>query len=94
LLVREQNESAKVSICPVGEDAVINLLTVLAVMMILGGALAVIGATLTAHADAIVAALAGRSLAAVPLATPARVRVVVRMAWPAQLPIRQLRAAA
>jgi len=56
----------------------INLLTVLTVMTILGGALAVIGATLREHADAIVAALAGRSIKAAPAVAAPRLRVTVR----------------
>lgn len=72
----------------------INLLTALAVLAIFGGALAVIGATLRDHADAIVAALAGRSVKATPVAATPRVRVIVRM--PSRLPqsARPLRAAA
>lgn len=72
----------------------INLLTVLTVMTILGGALAVIGATLRDHADAIVAALAGRSVTAAPAVAAPRVRTVVRMSPRLPVSAHPLRAAA
>jgi non-ribosomal peptide synthetase component E (peptide arylation enzyme) len=57
----------------------IYLVSMLGVMALLAGALAVIAITLRDHADAVVAALAGRSISAAALVPPVtRVRVTVR----------------
>lgn len=67
----------------------IYLVSMLVVLALLGGAIAVIGATLRDHADAIVAALAGRSIRAEAIALPAsRVRVTVKM--PLRRPLQSL----
>ena len=73
----------------------IYLVSIFAVMLLLGGAIAVIGTTLHSHADAIVAALAGRSIRAGASTLPEwRVRVAVRTPWRRPPPMQPLRAAA
>jgi hypothetical protein len=73
----------------------IYLVSMLGVMALLAGSLAVIAVMLRDHSDAIVAALAGRSLAAKAHALPApRVRVTVRKSSYRPLAMPPLRAAA
>jgi hypothetical protein len=73
----------------------INLVSMLAVMMLLGGAIFAIVETLRGHAEVVVAALAGRSLRAEVLITPApRVRVTIRTPKGRTIPLQPLRAAA
>ena len=73
----------------------INLVSMLAVMTLFSGAVIVIAATLRDHADAIIAALAGRSLhAELPVAVAPRVRVTIRTPLARPVPFQPLRAAA
>ncbi len=73
----------------------IYLVSMLVVMALLSGAVAVIGVTLRENADTIVAALAGRSIRAEKLALPTpRVRVTVRTPSRRPLALQLLRAAA
>lgn len=73
----------------------IYLVSMLVVLALLSGAVAVIGVTLRDHADAIVAALAGCSIRAEAIALPApRVRVTVRTPARRSLALQPLRAAA
>ncbi len=71
------------------------LVSMLAVLALAAGALGVIWTTLRDHADAVVAALAGRSIRAQTIALPARhVRVTVRPSVRRPVPFQPLRAAA
>ena len=73
----------------------IALVSMLSVLALLAGAVAVIAVTLHDHADAVVAALAGRSIRAAALALPApRVRVTVRTPSRRQTLVQPMRAAA
>jgi hypothetical protein len=73
----------------------IYFLSMLTVLMLVAGAVTVIWTTLAGQADAIVAALAGRSIRAGALALPApRVRVTVRLPSARPLATTPLRAAA
>ena len=73
----------------------IYLVSMLAVMALLSGAITVIGVMLRDNADAVVAALAGRSLRANTItAPPPRVRVIVRTPLRRPLALQPLRAAA
>jgi hypothetical protein len=73
----------------------INFVSVLVVTTLLGGAVAVIAAALRDHADAIVAALAGRSFRAeVPVSPEPRLRLVVRTPVARKLTMQPLSAAA
>ncbi len=73
----------------------IYLVSMLVVMALLSGAVVVIGVALRDNADAIVAALAGRSIRAEAIALPApRVRVTVRTPSRRSLALQPLRAAA
>jgi hypothetical protein len=73
----------------------IYLVSMLVVTALLSGAVAVIGVTLRDNAEAIVAALAGRSIRAEGLALPApRVRVTIRTPSRRPLALQPLRAAA
>ena len=73
----------------------IFLVSMLTVLALLAGAVAVIAVTLGDHADAVVAALAGRSIRAEALTLPApRVRVTVRTPSRRLLALQPMRAAA
>ncbi len=73
----------------------IALVSMLGVVMLMGAAVAIIFVTLRDHADAIVAALAGRSLRAQALVQPApRVRVTFRTPVRRPASFQPLRAAA
>ncbi len=66
----------------------IALVSILGVLALLAGAVAVIAVTLCDHAEAVVAALAGRSIRAEAFALPApRLRVTVRTPSSRRLPI-------
>jgi hypothetical protein len=94
LLIREQSESVNVR-SGQGVKTMIYLVSMLGVMALLAGALAVIAITLRDHADAVVAALAGRSPIAKTQALPApRVRVTLRTSSYRPLATMPLRAAA
>jgi hypothetical protein len=73
----------------------IYLVSMLAVLALAGGALGVIWTTLHDQADAVVAALAGRSLRANVNALPARhIRVTIRPSVRRPIAVQPLRAAA
>ena len=74
----------------------IALVSILGVLALLAGAVAVIAVTLCDHAEAVVAALAGRSIRAEAFALPApRLRVTVRTPSSRRLTqLQSLRAAA
>jgi hypothetical protein len=73
----------------------ISIVSMLVVTTLLGGAIAVIAATLRGNADAIVAALAGRSFRAeAPVLPEPRLRLAVRTPLVRTLPMQPLRAAA
>ena len=73
----------------------IYLLSTIVVLALFGGAVTIIWSTLSEHADAIVAALAGKSLRSASVAAPLRsVRVSVRQPLCRPVVYRPLRAAA